>query len=93
MRSQHWYEGSDRNAYIHRTWMQRGLPDDAFNGKPMIGDLATPASELTPCNQHLGELAEHVKRGVWESGGCRWSSRSTSLGEAQIQPTAMLWAT
>ena len=55
----------------------------------MIG-ICNSASELTPCNQHLGELAEHVKRGVWESGGVPLEFPVTSLGEAQIQPTAML---
>jgi len=29
-RSAQWYGGSDRNAYIHRAWMRRGLPDSAF---------------------------------------------------------------
>ncbi len=23
-RSQHWYGGDDRNAFIHRAWMRRG---------------------------------------------------------------------
>ena len=26
-------------------------------------------SELTPCNAHFRELAEYVKRGIWEAGG------------------------
>ena len=89
LRTARWYEGGTRDNYIHRSWMKRGLPDDAFTGKPMIG-ICNSASDLTPCNQHLGELAEHVKRGVWESGGVPLEFPVTSLGEAQIQPTAML---
>ena len=89
LRTARWYEGGTRDNYLHRSWMKRGLPDDAFTGKPMIG-ICNSASELTPCNQHLGELAEHVKRGVWESGGVPLEFPVTSLGEAQIQPTAML---
>ena len=55
----------------------------------MIG-ICNSASDLTPCNQHLGDLAEHVKRGVWEAGGVPLEFPVTSLGETQIQPTAML---
>ena len=52
LRTARWYDGSTRDNYIHRSWMKRGLPDDAFAGKPMIG-ICNSASELTPCNQHL----------------------------------------
>ncbi|MEO7372212.1 MAG: IlvD/Edd family dehydratase [Ilumatobacteraceae bacterium] len=89
LRTARWYDGSSRDNYIHRSWMKRGLPDDAFSGKPMIG-ICNSASELTPCNQHLSELAEHVKRGVWESGGVPLEFPVMSLGETQIQPTTML---
>lgn len=89
LRTARWYEGSSRDNYIHRSWMKRGLPDDAFSGKPMIG-ICNSASDLTPCNQHLDDLAEYVKRGVWEAGGVPLEFPVTSLGETQIQPTAML---
>lgn len=89
LRTARWYEGTSRDNYIHRSWMKRGLPDDAFSGKPMIG-ICNSASELTPCNQHLGALAEFVKRGIWEAGGVPFEFPVTSLGETQIQPTAML---
>jgi len=89
LRTARWYEGDSRDNYIHRSWMKRGLPDDAFSGKPMIG-ICNSASELTPCNQHLTELAEHVKRGVWEAGGVPLEFPVMSLGETQIQPTTML---
>jgi dihydroxyacid dehydratase/phosphogluconate dehydratase len=89
LRTSRWYEGSSRDNYIHRSWMKRGLPDDAFSGKPMIG-ICNSASDLTPCNQHLDDLAEFVKRGVWEAGGVPLEFPVTSLGETQIQPTAML---
>jgi L-arabonate dehydrase len=39
-----------------------------FDGRPVIG-ICNTWSELTPCNAHLRELAEHVKRGVYEAGG------------------------
>jgi dihydroxyacid dehydratase/phosphogluconate dehydratase len=56
LRTQRWYDGSSRDNYIHRSWMKRGLPDDVFSGKPMIG-ICNSASDLTPCNQHLDDLA------------------------------------
>lgn len=89
LRTAQWYGGTSRDNFIHRSWMKRGLPDDAFSGKPMIG-ICNSASELTPCNQHLGDLAEHVKRGVWEAGGVPFEFPVMSLGETQIRPTAML---
>ncbi|MEV4382805.1 IlvD/Edd family dehydratase [Streptosporangium sp. NPDC049644] len=89
-RSSQWYGGSDRNAYIHRAWMRRGLPEHAFDGRPHIA-IANTASDLTPCNTHLDEVAEHVKRGVWEAGGVPLNLPVVSLGETQVRPTAMLW--
>jgi dihydroxy-acid dehydratase len=89
-RSQHWYGGTDRNAYIHRAWMRRGVPGDAFDGRPQIA-IANTASDLTPCNSHLDEVATSVKQGVWEAGGVPLNLPVVSLGETQMRPTAMLW--
>jgi dihydroxy-acid dehydratase len=89
-RSQHWYGGTDRNAYIHRAWMRRGVPGDAFDGRPQIA-IANTASDLTPCNSHLDEVAASVKQGVWEAGGVPLNLPVVSLGETQMRPTAMLW--
>lgn len=90
LRSQGWYHGTNKEAFIHRSWMRRGLPDDAFDGRPMIG-IANSASDLAPCNMNLVEVAEHVKRGVWEAGGVPVEFPVMSLGETQIRPTAMLF--
>lgn len=90
-RSSQWYAGDDRNAYIHRAWMRRGLPSDAFDGRrPQIA-IANTASDLTPCNMHLDEVAESVKQGVWAAGGVPLNLPVVSLGETQVRPTAMLW--
>jgi dihydroxy-acid dehydratase len=43
--------------------MRRGLPGHAFDGRPHIA-IANTASDLTPCNAHLNEVAESVKQGV-----------------------------
>jgi dihydroxy-acid dehydratase len=89
-RSSQWYSGTDRNSYIHRAWMRRGLPGHAFDGRPHIA-IANTASDLTPCNAHLNEVAESVKQGVYEAGGIPMNLPVVSLGETNVRPTAMLW--
>jgi dihydroxy-acid dehydratase len=89
-RSSQWYAGTDRNSYIHRAWMRRGLPAHAFDGRPHIA-IANTASDLTPCNMHFNEVAESVKQGIYEAGGIPLNLPVVSLGETQVRPTAMLW--
>jgi dihydroxy-acid dehydratase len=90
LRSAQWYAGDNRNAYIHRAWMRRGLPGDAFSGRPHIA-IANTASDLTPCNAHLNEVASSVRDGIHEAGGIPLNLPVVSLGETQVRPTAMLW--
>ncbi len=90
LRSSAWYGGQDRNGYIHRAWMRRGLPDSAFEGRPQIA-IADTASDLVPCNKHLTELAGVVANGVWEAGGVPQHLPVMGLGETNVRPTAMLW--
>src|SRR6476646_3113295 len=70
--------------------MRRGMPAHAFDGRPQIA-IANTASDLTPCNAHFNEVAEHVKQGVYEAGGIPLNLPVVSLGETQVRPTAMLW--
>jgi dihydroxy-acid dehydratase len=70
--------------------MRRGLPVHAFDGRPHIA-VANTASDLTPCNAHLDEVATSVKQGVWAAGGVPLNLPVMSLGETQVRPTAMLW--
>ena len=90
LRSNEWYSGTDRNSYIHRAWMRRGVPSNAFEGRPQIA-IANTASDLTPCNSHLDEVAQSVKNGIYEAGGIPLELPVVSLGETQVRPTAMLW--
>jgi dehydratase ilvD1 len=90
-RSAHSYGKLDRDGFIHRSWMKaQGYPADAFDGRPVIG-ICNTWSELTPCNSHLREVADYVKRGVWEAGGLPLEFPAMSLGETQMRPTAMLF--
>jgi len=90
-RSRAWYGKADKDGFIHRSWMKnQGFPDHAFDGRPVIG-ICNTWSELTPCNSGLRDLAEGVKRGVWEAGGFPVEFPVMSLGETQMKPTAMLF--
>ncbi|KQV01385.1 dihydroxy-acid dehydratase [Mesorhizobium sp. Root102] len=91
LRSQAWFGGEGKNAFMHRSWMKnQGIPADAFDGRPVIG-ICNTWSELTPCNAHLRALADHVKRGVYEAGGLPLEFPVMSLGESNMRPTAMLF--
>jgi L-arabonate dehydrase len=89
-RSSAWFGPLDKDGFIHRSWVGRGLPEGSFDGRPIIG-ICNTWSELTPCNGHFRELAEHVKRGVWEAGGIPFEFPVMSLGETSLRPTAMLF--
>src|SRR6202035_4346401 len=91
LRSQAWFGPTDRSTFIHRAWMKnQGLPNHLLDGRPVIGSCNT-WSELTPCNAHFRQIAEYVKRGVWEAGGLPLEFPVMSLGETNIRPTAMLF--
>ncbi|MDX2286461.1 MAG: IlvD/Edd family dehydratase [Bacteroidia bacterium] len=91
LRSQAWFGKQDKMGFIYRSWMRnQGLPDHVFDGRPVIG-ICNTWSELTPCNAHFRELAEHVRRGVLEAGGFPVEFPVMSLGETLIRPTAMLY--
>jgi len=68
----------------------QGIPSYEFDGRPVIG-ICNTWSELTPCNAHFRELAESVKRGIYEAGGFPVEFPVMSLGETLIKPTAMLY--
>ena len=91
LRSSAWFGGKDRDGFIHRSWMKnQGRPDHLFDGRPVIG-ICNTWSELTPCNGHFRQLADHVKRGVYEAGGFPLEFPVMSLGETLMRPTTMLF--
>ncbi len=91
LRSQAWFGEQDRDGFIHRSWMKNGgLPDDAFDGRPIIG-ICNTFSEFTPCNAHFRELITHIKAGVLEAGGLPLEFPVFSCGESNLRPTAMLF--
>jgi dihydroxy-acid dehydratase len=91
LRSQYWYGGANKDAFMHRSWIKnQGHPDQMFDGRPVIG-ICNTWSDLNPCNAHFKELAEVVKRGVYEAGGFPVEFPAMSLGETTLRPTAMLF--
>ncbi|MCE7054062.1 dihydroxy-acid dehydratase [Algoriphagus sp. AGSA1] len=92
LRSQDWYGRTGKDGIIYRSWMKnQGFPHHLFEGdKPVIG-ICNTWSELTPCNAHFRDLAEALKRGIWEAGGFPLEFPVMSLGECSVKPTAMLF--
>lgn len=91
LRSRNWFGRTGKDGFIYRAWMKnQGIPDYEFNNKPVIG-ICNTWSELTPCNAHFRELAESVKRGIYEAGGFPLEFPVMSLGETLMKPTAMLY--
>ena len=90
-RSQGWFGKKGKDGLIYRSWFRKqGIPADELAGKPVIG-ICNTWSELTPCNSHFRDLAEFVKKGVFEAGGYPVEFPVMSLGETLIKPTAMLY--
>jgi len=90
-RSRDWFEGTDLDAFLHRSWLKtEGFTDETFEGRPVIG-ICNSWSEVVNCNAHLRELAEAVKRGVLQAGGFPLEFPVMSLGESLMKPTTMLY--
>jgi L-arabonate dehydrase len=91
LRSQDWFGRMDKMGILYRSWMKnQGLPHHLFDGRPVIG-ICNTWSELTPCNAHFRELAEYVKKGVYEAAGFPLEFPVMSLGETNLRPTAMMF--
>ena len=92
-RSSEWYNSKShrRDTFVHRGWMRnQGHPNHLFDGSPVIG-ICNTWSELTPCNGHFREIAESVRRGVYEAGGFPLEFPVFSASESNLRPTAMLF--
>ena len=90
-RSDEWFGAKDLEGFLHRSGLRaQGFSEESFSGKPVIG-IANSWSELTHCNSHLRDLANHVKRGVISAGGFPLEFPTISLGEFFLHPTSMLY--
>jgi len=90
LRSQDWFGDTGKNGFIARHHLRAlGLGDSTFEGRPIVG-ISNTYSELTPCNAHLRQVSDAVRRGVLRAGGVPLEFPSMSLGEAFIRPSSML---
>ena len=90
-RSAAWFGLDGKLGFVHRSKMyNQGYSDAIFDGRPVIG-IANSASDLAPCNVHLRQLVQDVKRGVLMAGGVPLEFPTISLGETLMRPSAMLF--
>lgn len=90
LRSHEWFGDTGKNGFIARHHLRAmGLGDSTFEGRPIVG-ISNTYSELTPCNAHLRQMSDAVRRGVLRAGGVPLEFPSMSLGEAFIRPSSML---
>jgi dihydroxy-acid dehydratase len=76
-------------GFIHRSFTKSmGYTEEDLE-KPVIG-ICNTFSELNKCHSHFKELAEYVKRGVWQAGGLPMEFPTISIGEPYVKPTTML---
>ncbi|HEY8477314.1 MAG TPA: IlvD/Edd family dehydratase [Chloroflexota bacterium] len=90
LRSQRWFGDPDMMGFVRRAFMKgTGLTQHDLE-RPVVG-ICNTWSELNPCNSHLRQVAEAVKRGVWQAGGLPLEFPVISLNEFYISPTTMLY--
>ncbi|NGN64382.1 dihydroxy-acid dehydratase [Streptomyces sp. A7024] len=90
-RSASWFGLDGKLGFVHRSKLyNRGGSPEMFDGRPVIG-IASSASDLAPCNAHLRQVAEAVKRGVLMAGGVPMEFPTISIGETLMRPSAMLF--
>ncbi|MDQ3808809.1 MAG: dihydroxy-acid dehydratase, partial [Chloroflexota bacterium] len=77
-------------GFVRRAFAKSMGLDDADLARPIIG-IAQTHSDLNNCNNNFRELAEYVKRGVWQAGGTPLEFPTISLGELFMRPTTMLY--
>jgi dihydroxy-acid dehydratase len=77
-------------GFTHRAFVKAMGYDDTDMGRPLIG-ICNTFSELNTCHRHFRELAEAVKRGVWQAGGFPLEFPTISLNDVFATPTSMLY--
>ena len=91
LRSTEWFDTPELYGWLRKAaFMAQGYGPEAYENRPIIG-ICNSWSELTHCNSHLRQLAEAVKRGVWQAGGFPMEFPVMSLGEYNMRPTTMLF--
>jgi dihydroxy-acid dehydratase len=77
-------------AYMRRSFARSmGLSDEAMH-RPIVGIVDT-SSDFNNCHRAVPELIAAIQRGVWQAGGLPRVFPVPSLGEAFLEPTAMMY--
>ncbi|HZS34231.1 MAG TPA: IlvD/Edd family dehydratase [Methylomirabilota bacterium] len=84
------YGDAEFSLFVRGAYARGGGLTSEDLARPVIG-LAQTWSEFNPCHRHLREVAEAVKRGVWQAGGLPLEFPTISLGEIFLSPTSMLF--
>ncbi|HJT68900.1 MAG TPA: L-arabinonate dehydratase [Terriglobales bacterium] len=91
LRSYRWFGPDDLRSFGHRSRAaSMGCIHADYQGKPVIAILNT-WSDINPCHGHLRQVAEDVKRGVWQAGGFPVEMPALTLGETFQKPTTMMY--
>ena len=91
LRSYRWYGPDDLRSFGHRSRAaSMGCVHADYEGKPVIGIINT-WSDANPCHSKLREVAEEVKRGVWQAGGFPMEIPAMTLGETFQKPSTMMY--
>jgi dihydroxy-acid dehydratase len=77
-RSRVLYDGPDRAPA--RSYLKAIGLTDADIARPIVG-IANTWTETMPCNFTLRDLAQHVKRGVWEAGGTPMEFNTVAISD------------
>jgi dihydroxy-acid dehydratase len=84
------YGDPDFALFLRRSFaLSQGFSREALD-RPIVGIVNT-YSELNNCHRGFRDLAEAVKRGVWQAGGLPLEFPVLSLGEIFLSPTSMLY--
>src|SRR5262245_11137524 len=90
-RSRAWFDTPELYGWLRTAALRsQGFTPTATDDRPIIG-ICNTWSELTHCNAHLRQLADAVRRGVWQAGGLALEFPVLSPGEFNSRPTAMLF--
>jgi len=84
------YGDPEFSRYLRRAFLASAGFDARDVDRPIVG-IADTSSDFNPCHRGMGELAEAVKRGVFEAGGLPLVFPALSLNEIFIHPTTMLY--
>jgi dihydroxy-acid dehydratase len=91
LRSHKWFWGANETGLLHKGALRAsGINMDDYHGQPIIG-IANTWGELNNCNMSLRQVAQEVKKGIWEADGIPLEFPVITLGEELMKPTAGLY--